>query len=167
MSKRMSGALLAAALAAFSVVLFLQTFKVRNFPGTRFGAEIWPRAILICLGALALVLLVQSLRCPSGPDAAAEPDEAHLGLAQIIAREGIALTVFACFAGFLWLVPRIGAYPAGGLFVMAILTALGPKTPRAALMHLGISIGMTLVLWGLFAHLLKVIAPVGRWWSLL
>lgn len=35
---------------------------MRNFPGTRFGAEIWSRTILICLGVLALILLVQALR---------------------------------------------------------------------------------------------------------
>ena len=62
MSKRLSGILLAAGLLGLAALMFLQTFKVRNFPGTRFGAEIWSRAILICLGVLALVLLVQALR---------------------------------------------------------------------------------------------------------
>lgn len=161
MGNRLTGALLGAFIFAFSVVLFLQTYEVRNFPGTRFGAEIWPRAILICLGGLAVVLFVQNLARTS------DPDEARMGPAQLLMREGIALTVFACFAGFLWLVPRLGAYPAGGLFVMSVLTALGPKTLRAFALHAAISLGMTIVLWAVFAHLLKVIAPVGRWWSLI
>lgn len=160
MSKRLSGALLAAIIAALSVVLFLQTFKVRNFPGTRFGAEIWPRAILVCLGALAVAMLVQNLRRADGGTKGP-------GLAELVTREGIAIAVFACFAAFLWLVPRIGAYPAGGLFVFAVLTTLGAKTLRQLLLHLAISVGMTLVLWAIFSHLLKVIAPAGRWWALL
>lgn len=160
MTKRLSGFLLGAAIFAFTAVLFLQTYKVRNFPGTRFGAEIWPRAILICLGVLAVALVIHSLRRSDGGERSGGT------LTDMLAREGIAVTVFVCFGAFLWLVPRLGAYPSGGLFVMAVLTALGPKTLRATARHAVIAVGMTLVLWGLFAHLLKVIAPAGRWWSL-
>lgn len=159
MSKRLSGVLLATALAAFAALLFVQTFKVRNFPGTRFGAEIWPRAIILCLGLLAVALLIQSLR-------RRDAERTGPGLGELLSREGIAFAVFACFFCFLWLVPRFGAYPAGGLFVFAVLSILGPKSPRAIGLHLLISVGMTVVLWALFAHVLKVIAPVGRWWAL-
>lgn len=161
MTKRLSGLLLGAGLFAFTAVLFLQTYKVRNFPGTRFGAELWPRAILICLGVLAVALVIHSLRRPDGAE------RSGTTLSELIARESIALTVFGCFAAFLWLVPRLGAYPSGGLFVLAVLTAIGPKTLRAFALHAAITVGMTLLLWALFAYLLKVIAPVGRWWSLI
>ncbi|MFV0335188.1 MAG: tripartite tricarboxylate transporter TctB family protein [Tropicimonas sp.] len=166
MSKRVSGAVLATVLAGFSALLFLQTFKVRNFPGTRFGAEIWPRAILICLGVLAVALLVQSLR-QREPAEMADPEDPGPDRSALVARESIALTVFVCFGAFLLLVPRIGAYPAGAVFVFAVLSFLGPKTLRALALHLGVSIGMTFMLWAIFAHLLKVIAPAGRWWSLI
>lgn len=151
---------MASGLLALAVVLFLQTFKVRNFPGSRFGAEIWPRAIIICLGVLAALLLVQSLR-------RASQSETGKSLREIIARESIAFMVFACFFCFLWLVPRLGAYPAGGVFVFAVLSLLGLRNPRAVLNHLLLAIGVTVVLWGLFTHILKIIPPVGRWWSLI
>lgn len=160
MSKRLSGILLAAGLLGLAALMFLQTFKVRNFPGTRFGAEIWPRAILICLGVLALILLVQALRRPATA-------ETRRGLSEIVAREGIALAVFACFFCFLWLVPRLGAYPAGGLFVFAVLSILGPRGPRAIGRHLLITVGVTVVLGAVFSHVLMVLAPAGRWWTLL
>lgn len=163
MSNRLSGAVLAAVLFGLSVLLFIQTFKVRNFPGTRFGAEIWPRSILICLGALALILLVQSLRRRSAAAPIGTEEAAPRGLAQ----EGIALAVFGCFAAFLFLAPRLGAYLSGSLFVFAVLSILGPKSLRAALTHLCVSVGAAVTLWLLFSHVLHVLAPAGRWWALL
>ncbi|MFV0490887.1 MAG: tripartite tricarboxylate transporter TctB family protein [Pseudorhodobacter sp.] len=158
MSKRGTNILLAFLLLAGVLLFYVESFNVRNFPGTRFGAEIWPRAILICMGVLALALLVASLR-QTGEEAE-KP-----GLGAIIGREGIALTVFASFLGFLLLVPRLGAYLSGAIFVFAVLTFLGPKTRRATVLHLAIAIGMTIVLWGIFSGLLNVIVPSGRWMS--
>ncbi len=160
MSNRMTALLLACFLIGLSGLLFLQTFQVRNFPGTRFGAEIWPRAVLIAMGVLSVILMVQALRKTKDAVSAAT-------MKALYEREGIAGSVFACFFGFLWLLPRLGAYPAGGVFVFTILTILGPKTLRATLLHLGISVGSSAVLWLLFSQVLKVIAPAGRWWALL
>lgn len=159
MSKRLAYALPAGALTVIAALLFLQTFEVRNFPGIRFGAEIWPRAIIVCLGTLSVLLLVQTLRHAGDRPA---PD-----LRTLAAREGIAFAVFACFFCFLWLTPRIGAYPAGGLFVFAVLTVLGANTVRATLVNMFISVMMTALLWVIFTHVLKVIAPSGRWWALI
>lgn len=156
MNRRHTDIALAMVLLLGSVLFYAETFQVRNFPGTRFGAEIWPRAILIAMGLLSLLLLIQGLR-------ASPADKPGPGLSGLIAREGIALTVFACFCAFLLLVPRIGAYPAGALFVFAVLSALGPRNPRAVLLHLAIALGMTLVLWVIFSGILKVIVPSGRW----
>ncbi|RPE72150.1 tripartite tricarboxylate transporter TctB family protein [Pacificibacter maritimus] len=160
MSNRGTAVLLAAFLLGLSALLFLQTFQVRNFPGTRFGAEIWPRAILISMGLLSVILLLQSLRKSTVP-------LTQEALKAVFEREGIAWSVFACFFAFLWLLPRLGAYPAGALFVFATLTILGPKTLRSSLLHLGVAVGSSVVLWVLFSQVLKVIAPSGRWWALL
>lgn len=160
MSNRSIALLLAVFLMGLSALLFLQTLQVQNFPGTRFGAEIWPRAIIVSMGLLSLILFIQSLKKSNARFNAQT-------LQAVYEREGIAWSVFACFFGFLWLLPRLGAYPAGGLFVFAVLTILGPKTLRFALLHLGVAAGSSVVLWVLFAQVLKVIAPAGRWWALL
>lgn len=160
MSNRSIALLLAVFLMGLSTLLFLQTFQVQNFPGTRFGAEIWPRAIIISMGFLSVILLLQSSRKSNAP-------LPHQSLKAVYEREGIAWSVFACFFAFLWLLPRLGAYPAGALFVFATLTILGPKTLRSSLLHLGVAVGSSVVLWVLFSQVLKVIAPAGRWWALL
>ncbi len=160
MSNRSIALLLAVFLMGLSALLFLQTFQVQNFPGTRFGAEIWPRAIIVSMGLLSLILFIQSLK-KSNARFNAQTIQAFFE------RERIAWSVFACFLVFLWLLPRLGAYPAGGLFVFAVLTILGPKTLRFALLHLGVAAGSSVVLWVLFSQVLKVIAPAGRWWALL
>jgi len=160
MSNRVTNIILAAFLLGLSALLFMQTFKVENFPGTRFGAEVWPRAIIICLSLLSLVLLLQSLKKSNTRMSA-------VAVKELFERESIALSVFACFFCFLWLVPNLGAYPAGGLFVFALLTVLGAKTKRSVLLHLCIAVGASVVLWLLFSQVLKVIAPAGRWWAML
>lgn len=160
MSNRFTSIVLAVFLLGLSVLLFMQTFKVRNFPGTRFGAEVWPRSIIICLVILSLILLVQSMKKSKG----AISQDAIKGFFE---RESIALSVFASFFGFLCLLPYLGAYPAGGLFVFAVLTILGAKNRRSLLLHMLIAVGSSVVLWLLFSQVLKVIAPAGRWWALL
>lgn len=159
MTDRISAILVAVFLIGLSGLLFLQTLQVRNFPGTRFGAEVWPRIVIICMAGLSIVLLVQALRAP-GARLSAE------ALAKLWQRESIAFSVFGCFFGFLLLLPYLGAYPAGGVFVFAVLSILGTKTLRSLLLHLAIAVGATTVLWLVFALVLKVIAPVGRLWSM-
>ena len=160
MNMRLSNLALGVGLLALSVLCFLQTYEVRNFPGTRFGAEIWPRAILVCLAGLSLVLIVQHLR-------ARESAQDSPAWREVLGREAIALSVFAAFAAFLWLVPRAGAYPSGGVFVMAVLSILGPKTGAAVLRHAAISVLASVTLWLVFSKVLHVLAPGGRWWSAL
>ncbi|MFV0514684.1 MAG: tripartite tricarboxylate transporter TctB family protein [Jhaorihella sp.] len=145
---------------AATAVLMHQTTLVRNFPSTRFGAEIWPQIILGVIGILALVMIVGGWRKRNSPETAVT----HEMGGKVGGRDVIALAVFASFGFFVWGAPLIGTPLAGFLMVMAILTFIGELTPRMIMIHTVIALSSVGLMWVIFTNVLRVIMPTGALW---
>ncbi|WP_417604936.1 tripartite tricarboxylate transporter TctB family protein [Primorskyibacter flagellatus] len=145
---------------AGSAVLMHQTTFVRNFPSTRFGAEIWPQIVIGIIGVLALVMILNGWRKRNYPDAAA----AHGMGGKLGGRDVIALGVFASFGFFVYAVPLIGTPLAGFVMVMAILSFIGEPRPRMIMIHTVIALASVGLMWIIFTNVLKVIMPTGTLW---
>ncbi len=150
-------------LVALSCVFFAATFTIRETSYGTVGSEVWPRAILVGLGALSLLYLVNSLRglydtserAPGG------------GLAGWFRRYRNALWCFVMYALFLSTLPYLGILIGGILFVFIVLNLMGGWRPAQLALHGAIAIGTIGAMWTVFTFGLRVMLPEGeliRFW---
>lgn len=149
-----------------ALILFQQTFLVRNFPGVRFGAEIWPRFVIAIVAVLAVIQLLQGIRGGNlprrQPTEEGEVDRTERGFTS---GDAIAIAIFVSFAIFVYLLPILGTPLAGFLLVFGILSLIGEIKPRAILRHVVIAGGAVALMWVIFTYVLRVILPAGLWAS--
>lgn len=150
-------------LVSLSCIFFAATFTIRKTSYGTVGSEIWPRAILVGLGALCLLYLVNSLRGMydtggRGPGG---------GLGGWFARYRNALWCFVMYALFLSTLPYLGILIGGIMFVFIVLNLMGGWRPAQLGVHGAIAIGTMGAMWAVFTFGLRVILPEGelfRFW---
>jgi putative tricarboxylic transport membrane protein len=151
-------------LVALTSVFFAASFTIRVTSYGTVGSDVWPRAILVGLGALCVLYLVNSLRglYDTGDERAASG-----GLAGWFARYRNALWCFAMYALFLITLPYLGVLVGGILFVFIVLNLMGGWRPARLAVHGAIAVGSMGVMWSIFTFGLRVILPEGelfRFW---
>jgi putative tricarboxylic transport membrane protein len=144
----------AAVLLLASAVLFWDTFQWRHSPYATMASSVWPRFVLVVFGCLCALYFVRSLTVSaSGP--------ARMGLAGWFAHYRNPLWCYALFFLFLILMPYLGMLIGGILFVWAVQTAVGEKTPQAQLRHVLVAAASVGAMWLVFTYALGVILPAG------
>ena len=137
-------------------VFFWQTLLVEDMGYATIGSQVWPQVILVVLFALTGGYLFQSIR--KGPDEATETEET----AGFFTRYRNPLYCYGLFFLFLLTLDILGMLIGGIAFVFLALTALGERTPRAALKHAAIAIVSITAMWAIFTFGLHVMLPAGE-----
>ena len=134
-------------LLAFALVYFQQSFTIlRGFASDRLGPAFFPRMLALALAALALTLIVRAVAGRSDPS---RPPAIRAGTLA-------AVLVVLVLYGFV--LPYLGFLIATPLMLGAVIWFLGL---RAWLSLAGTAVGVTVVLWFVFARLLHVLLPAG------
>ncbi len=137
----------------FLLSLFL-LHEISVFPATgerirSLGPEIFPNLLSVSLGILSIVLFIQGLRLPAAPLLSRDIRENKIFPALMILVGMVAFMLLLRIFGFLlWSV----------LFLIAIQYVFGE---RRALHICGIAVGISLVLYTVFAFFLKIQIPNG------
>ncbi len=142
-------------LLALTGVFYAATFTIRKTGYGTVGSEIWPRAILVALGALCLLYLVNSLRGRRSAKAGG-------GLAGWFSTYRNALWCFFMYGVFLVTLPYLGMLIGGIAFVFLLLNILGGWQPRQLAIHGGIAVCTIGAMWAIFTFGLRVILPEGE-----
>ena len=148
----------AVVLLALTGVFFAATFTIRATGYGTVGSEIWPRAILVVLGALCLVYLVEALRGVAGAPTKARGG----GLSGWFSAYRNALSCFFMYGIFLFTLPYLGMLIGGILFVFLLLNILGGWQLRQLAVHGAIAVCTIGAMWAIFTFGLRVILPEGE-----
>lgn len=146
--------IVAAVLLAAGGVLFWDTFQWRHTPFATMASSVWPRFVLVVFFALCAVYLVRSLR--QGPSGGAKRS-----FSEWLIYYRNPLWCYGLFLSFLVTLPYLGMLVGGTLFVWAVQTAVGGRSPRAQLRHAAIAIGAVGFMWLIFTYAIGVILPAG------
>lgn len=150
-------------LVVLTCVFFAATFSIRVTSYGTVGSDVWPRAILVVLGALCVLYLVNSLRGLYDTDS----EKPGGGLTGWLARYRNALWCFAMYGLFLITLPYLGILIGGILFVFIVLNLMGGWRPAQLGVHGAIAICTMGAMWAIFTFGLRVILPEGelfRFW---
>jgi hypothetical protein len=150
-------------LVALTCVFFAATFSIRVTSYGTVGSDVWPRAILVVLGALCVLYLVNSLRGLYDTDS----EKPGGGLTGWFARYRNALWCFAMYGLFLITLPDLGILIGGILFVFIVLNLMGGWRLAQLGAHGAIAICTMGAMWAIFTFGLRVILPEGvlfRFW---
>ena len=146
----------ALSLLVFCGVFYWSSLQVEDMGYETIGSEVWPQLILLGLFFLSLGYLFQSLRDTeneAGPGG---------GLKGWLGRYRNALSCYGLFVVFLLALPLLGMLIGGTLFVFAVLSLLGERTPRHYVLHAGVAVGSIGFMWAVFTFGLRVILPQGE-----
>lgn len=134
-------------LLAIALVYFQQSFMIlRGFASDRLGPAFFPRMLALTLAALAVTLIVRAVAGRSDPS---RPPAIQ---ARTLAAVLVVLVLYA-FA-----LPYLGFLIATPFMLGAVIWFLGLRAwPSLAVT----AVGVTVVLWIVFARLLRVLLPAG------
>ncbi len=138
-------------------VLFHDTFSFRETPLAIIKSSVWPRVVLGLLFIFSFIYLLQSIRSDTSSLKRKPIDPTGW----IQANQNI-FWCYGLFALFLITLPWFGMLIGGGLFVFAVLTAMGPNEIRSHLINAIIALLAMGVMWALFTFGLNVILPQGE-----
>ncbi len=147
----------AVVLVVFTCVFYAATFSIRKTAYGTVGSELWPRAILVGLGALSLLYLINALR---GRHQAEETRGG--GLIGWFSTYRNALVSFGMYGLFLITLPYLGMLIASILFVFLLLNLLGGWDARRMAIHGAIAVIAMGAMWAVFTFGLRVILPEGE-----
>lgn len=145
-------------LVSLSCVFYAASFAIRTTSYGTVGSEVWPRAILIALGALCVLYLINSIRDRHQGEAAGRGG----GLAGWFATYRNAILCFGMYGLFLITLPYLGMLLAGIAFVFLLLNMLGGWELRKMAVHGAIAVTSIGVMWAIFTFGLQVILPEGE-----
>lgn len=146
----------AVVLLALTGVFYAATFTIRATGYGTVGSEVWPRAVLVALGALCLLYLVNSLREGRAAEAGGG------GLVGWFSTYRNALSCFFMYGVFLVTLPYLGMLIGGIAFVFLLLNILGGWQPRQLAIHGAIAVCTIGAMWAIFTFGLRVILPEGE-----
>lgn len=138
-------------------ILFYDTFFYRETPLAIVKSSVWPRVVLGLLFVFSIIYLIQSLRT-----APSSEERKTIVLVDWIRSNQNIFWCYGLFALFLITLPWLGMLIGGGLFVFAVLTAMGKNEMRSHLINAAIAILAMGVMWALFTFGLNVILPQGE-----
>ncbi|MEE8334582.1 MAG: tripartite tricarboxylate transporter TctB family protein [Alphaproteobacteria bacterium] len=145
-------------LLALTGVFFSATYTIRKTGYGTVGSDVWPRAILVALGALCLVYLLNALRGVAGAPAETRGG----GLSGWFSTYRNALSCFFMYGIFLFTLPYLGMLIGGVAFVFLLLNILGGWRPRQLAFHGMIAVFTIGAMWAIFTFGLRVILPEGE-----
>ena len=124
----------------------------------RWGAEFWPRTVLLLMAGTAIVQFAirwKALRA-GGPKTARTADEGGQSRGQAVK---VAAT-FILPLLYVFLLPRVGYFLLTPFFIAALILLFGMRRP---LHVIGASLGIYAVFLLIFSKLLLVPLPIGYW----
>ena len=145
-------------LVALTCTFFAASFTIRVTTYGTVGSYVWPRVILIALGALSVLYLINSLRGIYNDDTA----RPHGGPIAWFVRYRNALWCFCMYAMFLITLPYLGILLGGILFVFIVLNLMGGWRPMSLVIHGTIAAGTMGAMWAIFTFGLQVMLPEGQ-----
>ncbi len=149
---------IAVVLVVFTAVFYGATYSIRQTTYGTVGSEVWPRAILIALGALSLIYLINSWRDRHE----AQGPRKGGGLTGWFSTYRNALLCFVMYALFLATLDYLGMLIGGILFVFLLLNLLGGWSPRRLAIHGVIAVTTMGAMWAVFTFGLRVFLPEGE-----
>ncbi|UOA14977.1 tripartite tricarboxylate transporter TctB family protein [Sulfitobacter dubius] len=146
---------LGAATVILCAVLYYQTTLIADYGFAQVGADVWPKIILGAIAALALIQMALGIyRSGLSPDSRPATRQANWRKSAVVP-----FTVFGATIGFALLVPYAGFTASGLLMVFVLLSAIGPKSPRAIVMHAAIAAISVLTVAFFFSCVMGVLLP--------
>ena len=145
-------------LVVFTCVFFAASFTIRVTSYGTVASHVWPRAILVGLGALCVLYLVNSLRGVYDT----QPNVGPGGFLNWFSKYRTALCCFIMYGLFLIGLPYVGILVAGILFVFIVLNLMGGWRPLQLVVHGIIAVGTMGSMWAIFTFALQVILPEGE-----
>lgn len=143
-------------LLAFCGVLWHASYDIEITNYGTMPSTVWPRIVIVAIGAFSALLLLRSLMLREEPADDAAPK------APFFQRYRNAGIIYALFLLFLLTLPTLGMHLGGALFVFLALTALGRPSARLIAIHALIAIVSIGVMWSIFTFGLRVILPQGE-----
>lgn len=135
-------------LLVFAIVYFQQSYAItRGFASDRLGPAFFPRMLAMVLGALAVTLIVRAVSGRSDPS---RPPAIRVGVFLGLV---ILLVLYAAL-----LLPRLGFALATPVLVAGAIWLLGFRQWATLA---GTAVGVTAVLYLVFARALHVLLPMG------
>lgn len=168
MSRLSQDTIIAIFLLLASGGLMIASFDIREPDYGQLSPAIWPRVIVVALGALSLIYLIQAVTAARGDlpetDDTAESPERKVepaGAAGFLGYWRNVIWCFALFFGYLLALPYVGMLIGGVTFAFLLMSALGGWAPRQLALHAVIAILAVGGMWALFTFCLKVPLPSG------
>ena len=149
---------IAVVLVVFTAVFYGATYSIRETTYGTVGSEVWPRAILIALGALSIIYLINAWRDRHETQGAGRGG----GLTGWFSTYRNALLCFVMYALFLATLDYLGMLIGGILFVFLLLNLLGGWRPERLAIHGAIAVTTMGAMWAVFTFGLRVILPEGE-----
>tara|TARA_B100000686_G_C16555105_1_gene844699 strand:- start:508 stop:999 length:492 start_codon:yes stop_codon:yes gene_type:complete len=145
-------------LLSLTSIFFAASFAIRTTSYGTVSSHVWPRTILIFLGALCLLYLINSIRGIYSH----QHTSTYKGFIGWLSTYRNALWCFLMYALFLTTLPYLGILIGGILFVFIVLNLMGGWRPFQLLVHAMIAVGTMGSMWAIFTFGLRVILPEGE-----
>ncbi|MDF1791856.1 MAG: tripartite tricarboxylate transporter TctB family protein [Thalassobaculaceae bacterium] len=143
-------------LLAFCGVLWHASYDIEITNYGTMASAVWPRIIIVAIGAFSALLLLTSLKQRHETVAEQAPSE------PFFTRYRNAALIYALFLLFLMTLPTLGMHLGGTLFVFLSLTARGRPAPKRIFLHAAVAIVSIGAMWSIFTFGLRVILPQGE-----
>ena len=144
--------------------LMLASLDIREPDYGVLSPAVWPRLIIVIMGALSVIFFIQSAfskdqNSDTANAAVTDTQPRSNGFIEFLQYWRNVFAVFITFGLYLLILPHLGMLIGNILLSFALLTLLGGWRPLV--MHLCIAIGTSGGMWMLFSFVLEVFLPRG------
>ena len=144
--------------------LMLASLDIREPDYGVLSPAVWPRLIIVIMGALSVIFFIQSAfsKDQNSDTAIAAVTDTRLrskGVVEFLKYWRNVFAVFITFGLYLFILPHLGMLIGNILLSFTLLTLLGGWRPLV--MHFFIAIGTSGGMWMLFSFVLEVFLPRG------
>ena len=144
--------------------LMLASLDIREPDYGVLSPAVWPRLIIVIMGALSVIFFIQSAfskdqNSDTAIAAVTDTQPRSNGFIEFLQYWRNVFAVFITFGLYLFILPHLGMLIGNILLSFALLTLLGGWRPLV--MHLCIAIGTSGGMWMLFSFVLEVFLPRG------
>ena len=144
--------------------LMLASLDIREPDYGVLSPAVWPRLIIVIMGALSVIFFIQSAfskdqNSDTAIAAVTDTRPRSKGVVEFLKYWRNVFAVFITFGLYLFILPHLGMLIGNILLSFTLLTLLGGWRP--IVMHLCIAIGTSGGMWMLFSFVLEVFLPRG------
>ena len=144
--------------------LMLASLDIREPDYGVLSPAVWPRLIIVIMGALSVIFFIQSAfskeqNSDTAIAAVTDTQPRSKGVVEFLKYWRNVFAVFITFGLYLFILPHLGMLIGNILLSFTLLTLLGGWRPLV--MHLCIAIGTSGGMWMLFSFVLEVFLPRG------